>query len=135
MGNLRVWKVGSYAAEFKAHGATVWEDLKANPGTTLGAIATRLNLSTAIIKRILLALDTQGGLYRGHDTTGNEYVWRIGDFADIAVSNFQAARDWLEIHDGALASQMAAELGLHEAVALRLAYLLDREGSAKVTPE
>jgi hypothetical protein len=134
MGDYSMQKATSAAAEWDGCALVIWADLQANPGSTLAQVAGRIGQTTTVTKRVLASIDRSGGLYRGHDINGAEFLWDLPTLATLVIARLQDALVWLSTHDGHTVSAMATALGVHFAVATKMAFMLQAEADVKLTP-
>lgn len=133
MTNYTVTKVATYQSIFATHSAAVYADIDANPGATRAGIATRTGKSAAIVNGVIAIALADGLLQQGYDVAGAEFFWTSADWQALMLANIAGARTWLASNDNGLTSALATTLSVHEAIAIRLAFQLEAEGSAKLT--
>jgi len=123
----------TYQALFENNVADILNHIDANPAILTPQIATDLSLPAVLVGTVLTVLVAQNLIHFGHDVDGTQRVWTVEDWATGIKSNVIAARAWVLANDGSTTEQMALALGVHFALAVRLAQVLEREGMVKLT--
>jgi len=123
----------TYQALFEDNVTDILNHIDANPGILTSQIASDLSLPAVLVGTVLAVLREQNLIHFGHDIDGTQHVWTVEDWAIGIKSNVIAARAWVLANDGSTTQQMASALGVHFALAVRLAQVLEREGMVKLT--
>lgn len=133
MTNYTVTKVATYQALFQTHSDAVYTYIDNNPGATRAQIASGTSKTLAIVNGVITIALADGLIEQGYDVAGVEGFWTSADWQALMLANIAGARTWLASNDNGLTSALAVALGVHEAIAIRLAFQLEAEGSAKLT--
>ena len=114
----------------------IYSNIDANPATTRAAIQAALSLSADIVNYMIdKVLAPSQIVVHGNNIAGTEFLWTAGDWAAALTGNIAAARTWLTTNDNNTTAQMASEMGIHEAIAIALAFALQWELKAQLTPQ
>ena len=133
MTDYYVYHSATYQALFENNVADILNHIDANPAILTSQIATDLSLPAVLVGTVLTVLREQNLIRCGHALDGTQHVWTVEDWAGGIKSNVVAARSWVMANDGSTTQQMATALGVHFALAVRLAQVLEREGMVKLT--
>ena len=115
------------ATVWTTHGLSVAGYLDANPGSTAGEIGVGLGLNSGDVYYILKLLRSAGALYEGQDVNGNTYLWTTWTMGNLVITNLAAVRAWVAVNDNVTVAQIAAQFSIHQAVAYKIAALLQIE--------
>ena len=127
-------KSETLAANWLAHGQPTFYWLQDNPGATLADVAAALGITSQDAANILKVMEQSGGLVRGYDKDGREYLWTNCSMSQIIIPLLSPASDWVAAHDGASVSQLAEHLGTHFAIAYRVSVILQAERDIRLDP-
>jgi len=114
------------------HGLVVVGYLDANPGSTFGEVAVGIGLNSNDVQYIFGLLQTAGALYQGQDTKGGQFFWTTWTFSQTVIGALNAVRDWVLVHDNVTVAQIAAQFSIHEAVAFKIASILQAERNVTI---
>ena len=128
-----VHQVETYQELFQDNAAPILAAIDVNPAVTRAQLAAGLGLSAVLVGTVLAVLREQNLIHFGHAKDGTEHIWTVEDWAAGIKNNVSAARDWVDTHDGLTTEQMATDLGVHFALGVRLAQVMEREGKVKLT--
>lgn len=132
--SYRIYDGATYANVVDQHEEAIVSDVNGNPGTDGPGIALRTGKPQVLVDELLSVLVEKRVLTRAYDASGMPFYWTAGEYAIRVWSKRQDARTWLAANSGKTVTQMAAALGVHEAIALALAEGLRVEGKAKLVP-
>lgn len=135
MTNYILTKVATFQSVFSSNSGAIFNDIDANPGATRAGIQTRTGKIAAIVNTVIQVALEARLIVQGYDVAGLEYFWASADWQTLLLNNIAAARTWLTNNDNGLVSAMAISLGIHEAVAIDLARILQAEASLKMTAQ
>lgn len=135
MTNYILTKVATFQSIFSTNSGPVFGDIDANPGATRAGVASRTGLAAVVVDTVIQVALEARLIVQGYDVAGVEYFWTASDWQTLLLANLAGARTWLETHDNGLVSALAASLGVHEAVAIDLARILQAEASLKMTAQ
>lgn len=130
--SYKVYDGATYAALVDANEEAIVADINANPGTDAPGIALRTGKNQLLVDELLDVLIEKRIITRAYDTSGAAFFWTAGAYATAVWSKRADARTWLASNSGKTVAQMAAALGVHEAIAYALAEGLRSEGKAKL---
>ena len=133
MPNYLIQRSTTVGAEWAAHANAIFTDLVGHAATTPAEIASRLSLDLDLTSRVLAAMDRAGAIWRGHDCAGAEFLWSVAGAQMTVFEKMADARAWLETHDGSTAEDLATDLGVHQAIAIKLAQVMAAESDVKLT--
>lgn len=128
MPDYKLQKPATAGADWDNYAISVMTDMHNNPATTADSVSSRTGLNIQLVNRILGQIERAGALMRAVDTSGSEFLWCRSDFIESVVNNLTSARTWLQSNDGRDVTDMAIDLGLHEAIAISLATVLQSQG-------
>jgi hypothetical protein len=132
--SYKVYDGAAYAQGVDQHEEAIVTDVNGNPGTDGPGIALRTGKPQVLVDELLSVLVEKRILTRAYDTSGMAFYWTAGEYATRIWAKRQDVRTWLSSNSGEMVAQMAADLGVHEAIALALAEGLRAEGKAKLIP-
>lgn len=132
--SYKVYDGATYAQGVDQHEEAIVSDVNGNPGTDGPGISLRTGKSQALVDELLSVLVEKRILTRAYDASGAAFFWTAGEYATRIWAKRADARTWLASNSGKTVTQMAAALGVHEAIALALAEGLRVEGKAKLVP-
>lgn len=135
MTNYILTKVATFQSVFSSNSGAIFTDIDNNPGATRVGIQTRTGKLAAIVNTVIQVALEARLIVQGYDVAGLEYFWTSADWQTLLLNNLAAARTWLVNNDNGLVSAMAIALGVHEAVAIDLARILQAEASLKMTAQ
>lgn len=133
MTNYILTKVATYQSVFAGNSGAIFTDIDNNPGATRAGIASRTGKSSQIVDTVVQVALEARLIVQGYNVAGTEAFWTSADWQTLLLNNIAAARTWLANNDNGLVSAMAVSLGVHEAVAIDLARILQAEASLKMT--
>lgn len=134
MSDYYVVKATTYRDRVDANEETVFLAVRDNPGSTLIDVETITGLPHLIVTNVVSGLEDAGILHGAEAFDGSRVWFTAPAWTSTIAANLAAARTWLDTHDAIAVSIMAADLGLHHAVAVALAFAMEREGRAKLIP-
>ncbi|GAB4244555.1 MAG: hypothetical protein OHK0028_22800 [Deltaproteobacteria bacterium] len=132
--SYRVYDGAAYSSVVDANEEALVSDINANPGTDEPGIVLRTGKPALLVSELLGVLVEKRIVTRAYDASGVPFYWTAGEYAVRVWSRRADARNWLAANSGKTVTQMAASLGVHEAIALALAEGLRAEGKAKLVP-
>lgn len=132
--SYRIYDASTFAAAIDTHEEGVVSDINANPGTDPAGIGLRTSKPQQVVEEVLQVLEERRIVTRAYDTSGSPFFWIAGSFATAVWTKRADARNWLAANSGKTVGQMAAALGVHEAIACALAEGLRSEGKARLIP-
>lgn len=132
--SYRVYDGAAYSSVVDTNEEAIVSDINANPGTDEPGIVLRTGKPALLVSELIGVLHEKRIVTRAYDASGSPFYWTAGAYATAVWSKRADARSWLAAHSGQTIAQMAASLGVHEAIALALAEGLRAEGKAKLVP-
>lgn len=132
--SYRVYDGAAYSSVVDANEEAIVVDITANPGTEEAGIVLRTGKPALLVSELVSVLHEKRIITRAYDTSGGAWYWDANAYSQAIWTKRAAARTWLASNSGKTVSQMAIDLGVHEAIALALAEGLRVEGKAKLIP-
>ena len=129
--DYRLVQVATFQTKFESKSPAILNYVKNNSGSTVSEIATGTGESEADVEIVLRVLNQSSILVSATGGAGELVYWHSSDWAAALESNVDDARTWQANHNGALMTQMAADLGLPYEIAERLGWILEYEGTSK----
>ena len=128
--SYRIYDAAQFANRIGNNEEVVYADIQGNPGTDLPGILLRTAKARQLVEELIAVFQERRLIVAAYDTSGAPFYWTAGAFETAIWSKRSDARTWLAVNNGKTVAQMAASLGVHEAIACALAEGLRAEGKA-----
>lgn len=131
--DYRLTQTATYQNYVETNSTTVLNYITTMPGSELSEIVTGTGINELIVKTVLEVLKYSYLVVSATNENGISEHWIAEDWVSLIKTNIQDARNWQDTHNNGLVSAMATDLSIPFAVAERLGWILEFEGTSKRT--
>jgi len=139
--DYRLTKVATYQTTFENNANAVLQHVTNNPGQSATEIATNLDpqinpdpaINQTLVNQVLEVLKYAQLVVGATRQDGELGHWTAEEWVSQLKTNLGNARTWQANNNNGLVSAMATDLSIDYAIAERLGWILEAEGTSKRT--